>query len=289
MKLVTVITTTYNRAHLLPNLFESLKKQDDDFKWLIIDDGSNDDTEEIVKGFKADFNIRYIKKENGGKHTALNVGIREIDTELTFIVDSDDILLPNAIHDIKKIHEKYRSNEKIGAYSFLRCYSNGKPIVPLDKEEFIDSYIKYRIKARRHGDMAEVFKTKILKDNSFPEFVGERFLSEDVVWIEISKKYDFVFVNKAIYECEYLPGGLTANDKPIKFASPRGSMLRGKQLMSKECGLRANFKGAIIYNCYLRECSKQKDVNVESIKDKVLILLTKPLGCYFHHKWKGGL
>lgn len=285
MELVTVITPTYNRAYLLPNLFESLKQQERNFKWLIVDDGSDDDTEEVVKGFKADFDIKYIKKANGGKHTALNVGIREIDTELTIIVDSDDMLLPGAIADIRQVHEKYRGNDKIGAYSFLRCYSNGKPVVPLDNDEFIDSYIRYRIKERRPGDMAEVFKTKVLKEYPFPEFAGERFLSEDVVWIEISKKYDFVFINKAIYRCEYLEGGLTANDKPMKFASPLGSMLRGKRLMSKECGLIANIRGAIIYNCYNLD-SVRGGVPAGEFREKLLIYVTKPLGWYYRRRWQ---
>ena len=285
MELITVITPTYNRASLLLNLFESLKQQERDFKWLIVDDGSNDDTEKVVGGFKADFNIKYIKKENGGKHTALNVGIREIDTELTIIVDSDDTLLPSAIQDIKGIHEKYRANDKIGAYSFLRCYSDGKPVVPLDKGEFIDNYIKYRIKEHRPGDMAEVFNTKVLQEYPFPEFAGERFLSEDIVWIEISKKYDFVFINKAIYECEYLEGGLTANDKPMKFASPIGSMLRGKRLMSKECGLMANIRGAIIYNCYNLN-SVRGGIPTDEFREKLLVYVTKPLGWYYRRKWQ---
>lgn len=292
MNLITVITPTYNRSKELICLYDSLKAQAvNNFEWLIVDDGSTDNTESVVDSFIKEslLLIHYIKKKNGGKHTALNKGIHSINTPLTMIVDSDDKLLPNATAEIENIHKKYKDKDNISGYTFLRCYSNGHPIVNLPEDESVHNYIDFRIKGNRPGDMAEVFKTDILKKNPFPEFENERFISEDVVWIEIGKKYDCVYINKAIYECEYLPGGLTANDKPMKFASPRGSMLRGKQLMSKECGLRANLKGAIIYNCYLRECSKQKGANVKSIRDKVLILLTKPLGCYFHRKWKGGL
>ena len=103
MKTVTIITPTYNRAGLLKKLYDSLEKQTKkDFVWLIVDDGSIDNTKEIVREISdcATFNIQYIYKENGGKHTALNLGIKTIQTELAMIVDSDDQLLSNAVEDI---------------------------------------------------------------------------------------------------------------------------------------------------------------------------------------------
>lgn len=291
MKTVTIITPTYNRAELLKNLYQSLEQQNNkDFEWLIVDDGSTDRTKEAVEEItdNASFHINYIWKENGGKHTALNVGIKTIHTELTMIVDSDDQLLPNAVDEICKVHHKYSSFDKIGVYSFLKCYSNGKPIVSLDKEEFVDSYVKYRIKENRPGDMAEVFKTCVLREFPFPEFQGEKFLSEDVVWIQIGLKYQYVFINKPIYQCEYLEGGLTSNDKPMKFASPCGSMLRGKMLMSKECGIIQNLKGAIIYDCYKRmvdNCFKINELQLNS-REKVLCFCCKPVSGLFYWKWE---
>lgn len=291
MKTVTIITPTYNRAGLLKNLYQSLEQQSNkDFEWLIVDDGSTDHTKEAVEGIinKASFRVDYIWKENGGKHTALNVGIKTIHTELTMIVDSDDQLLPNAVDEICKVHRKYSSHDEIGVYSFLRCYSNGKPIVSLDAEEFVDSYIKYRIKENRPGDMAEVFKTLVLKKFSFPEFQGERFISEDVVWIQIGLRYQYAFINKPIYQCEYLEGGLTANDKPMKFTSPCGSMLRGKMLMSRECGIIQNFKGAIIYDCYRRKLvNAHLDERLKlDLRDKVMCFFCKPISIYYFARWR---
>ncbi len=251
--LITVLTPTYNRGHLLSNLYHSLLEQTAaNFEWMIVDDGSIDNTSDVVDSFQAEchFPITYLHKANGGKHTALNFGIARINTPLTIIVDSDDILLQNATREIEALYYKYCNDERIATWSFLKRKPDGKPIVGLEKEEFVMNYISYRIKGNRPGDMAEVFKTDVLKAYPFPEYSGERFLSEDVVWIEIGKKYDCVFINKSIYQCEYLEGGLTANDKPLKFGSPKGSMMRGKQLMSKECGITANIKGAIIYDCY---------------------------------------
>lgn len=290
MAFLTIITPTYNRAYILPVLFKSLCAQScKDFEWLIVDDGSTDNTNELVSSFSADFPIRYIRKANGGKHTALNTGIKTITTDLTIIVDSDDHLLPDAVQKIEQYYKKYKDRPGIGTLCFLRCYQDGSAVVDLEREEFVDSYIDYRIKENRPGDMAEVFRTAVLQENPFPEFPGERFLSEDVVWIEIGKKYQFAFINQPVYVCEYLEDGLTANDKPMKFASPMGSMLRGKRLMSRECGLKVNIKGAIIYNCYSQVVRRKLPdlLQVVSLRDRLLIWLTKIPSIYFLKKWKG--
>ncbi len=289
--LVTILTPTYNRCDKLPVLKKSLENQTNkNFEWMIVDDGSTDETEKWVRRIQADaeFPIRYIKKINGGKHTALNVGVKEINSELIMIVDSDDILLPKAVELIEKYYEKYKNNKKIGVLSYLKVFSNGAAIVPMEQEEKVASYVQYRIKGSRPGDMAEVFLTRVLKEFPFPEFPGERFLSEDVVWIQIGLKYEYVFIDQPIYQCEYLDGGLTANDKKMKFASPLGSMMRGKMLMKKECGWKVNVKGAIIWNCYRQEVTGTipEMVRMTTIREKVLVFATKLAGRYYNRRWK---
>lgn len=293
MEPLTIITPTYNRAGLIVNLYSSLENQTNKhFCWMIIDDGSTDNTFEVIRKLKdvASFEVIYLQKANGGKHTALNFGIKEINTELTFIVDSDDTLTEDAVQNILDVHAKYSDNKIISCYSFLRGHENRKPIVPIEKNEFIENYIKYRIKNNRPGDMAEVFKTKYLKEYPFPEFSGEKFVSEDVVWIEIGKVSNSVYINKVIYICQYLQGGLTDNDKPMKFASPNGSMMRGKQLMSKECGIKANIKGSIIYNVYLKEAKKINKRNEIKLclRETLLCLLTCALCRSYYKKWHEG-
>ena len=291
MALVTIITPTYNRKAKLVDLFESLQKQNNkNFEWLVVDDGSVDGTENRVMQFKevAQFPVQYIRKSNGGKHTALNLGIKHISTPLTFIVDSDDQLLENGIELIEKYYFKYVIDSQVGAFAFLRCDEKLTPIVEMPVDEYIGSYIEERIKSERAGDMAEVFLTSVLKEFPFPEFVGEKFLSEDVVWIQIGLKYKFVFINQIVYQCEYLKDGLTYKDKVLKFASPLGSMMRGKMLMHKECGIRPRVKGAIIYDCYRREISRQIPdcLKIKKMADKILVFILKPLGAYFNRRWK---
>ena len=105
MESVTVLTPTYNRGHLLGKLYDSLCRQTDkSFQWLIIDDGSVDNTEDVVKNFCAMnvLSIEYHKKNNGGKHTALNYSHSYIKGGYVVIVDSDDYLLPCAIEEIRR-------------------------------------------------------------------------------------------------------------------------------------------------------------------------------------------
>ena len=291
MKLVTILTPTYNRANILGNLYKSLQEQlSYNFDWLIVDDGSADDTEQLASEFMKEekFSVRYVKKVNGGKHTALNCGIREIETPLTIIVDSDDTLLPHAIQIIEEYYEKYKADESIGVLCFLKCKQDGELVVAFSQDEFVGSYVENRVKNSLPGDMAEVFYTETLKQYPFPEFEGERFLSEDVVWIPMALKYQSVFIRDAIYQCEYLEGGLTANDKPMKFASPLGSMMRGRVLMNRACGIKANIKGAIIYNCYRLDAKKPipNSVRTENAWQKLLVCATYPLGILFNYKWK---
>ncbi len=110
--MITIFTPTYNRAYRLSNLFNSLRVQTDkNFEWLIVDDGSTDETEQLVRTFigGADFNIRYVKQLNGGKHRAINRGIQLARGSLFLIVDSDDFLTKNAVEIIYKNYDTIQS------------------------------------------------------------------------------------------------------------------------------------------------------------------------------------
>jgi glycosyltransferase involved in cell wall biosynthesis len=116
MMKLTIFTPTHNRATLLPRLYESLKKQTDkNFEWLIIDDGSNDDTPQVVSRFTAEnaIEIRYYFQKNHGKHTAINNGVSKTENPAFFIVDSDDMLSENAVAVIREKFEKIKDNDEI--------------------------------------------------------------------------------------------------------------------------------------------------------------------------------
>jgi glycosyltransferase involved in cell wall biosynthesis len=252
-ELITVLTPTYNRATQLENLFQSLQNQTEKkFKWLIIDDGSQDQTDIIVDIFSksAKFKIDYIKKENGGKHTALNIGFQVVDTYLTFIVDSDDILTPDAIAEIYQRIEIIKSQNLCGI-AFLRGY-NEKDCIgnKFPNTEVIDNDIRIRLKCNVSGDKAEVWRTDILRQYQFPVFENERFQGENYIWWQIGRKYNMLYVNKIIYITEYLEGGLTKSGRAMRLKNPLGGMQNSKMAFYQEFPLKTRIKCAILYDVY---------------------------------------
>ncbi len=210
----TLFTPTYNRAHLLSRLYNSILMQDViDVEWLIVDDGSIDDTEALIENFQKEsiINIRYYKKSNGGKHTAINFGLQNAKGELFFIIDSDDVLAENALKNIKKHYQSIKNNNNICGIVGLSQYIDKQEIVGdfflRDGWEvsFADIYLKYHLK----GDKSVAFKTEVLKKYPFPEKQGIRFVFEAVVWHEMSKKYKVLAINEVIQKIEYLQDGLT--------------------------------------------------------------------------------
>lgn len=254
MSRVTILTPTYNRAAYLPRLYESLEAQTNrDFLWLVVNDGSEDGTRELIASYDGgNTKIRYIEQKNAGKHIALNRGIREITSELTFIVDSDDYLPENAVETILAYHEKYRGTPGLCGYSFLRCHADGRvntAYFPTD--ELIGSYAEVRINGGIGGDKAEVFYTEILRQYPFPVFAGEKFLPEDAVWMQMSGPYQMVHINQNIYYCDYLEGGLTKSGKRMKIHSPRGMVLRSEIYLNDPLiSVRVKVKMMLLYQIY---------------------------------------
>lgn len=252
---VTILTPTYNRSNTLSALYESLKVQTSkDFEWLVVDDGSTDNTRDLVTQWAAEnnFSIRYLYKENGGKHTALNAGIATISTDLTFIVDSDDTLTPDAVETISRYHRRYSQEQNLCGYAFLRQFPdgtiNGKPFHP---DEMVADFIESRINADDTlADKAEVFFTRCLKEYPFPRYGQETFLGEDIVWLRMAQKYCMVHINKAIYVGDYLASGLTKNRRRHNIHSPIGCMHRAEEFLSPQIRMKYRIKGALQYIIY---------------------------------------
>lgn len=191
--MVTVFTPTYNRAYILNNLYQSLCRQSyGDFEWLIVDDGSTDNTEGLIASWldEGEISLRYIKQLNSGKHRAINRGIQEANGNLFFIVDSDDYLADNTIERILFFYESIKDNNQFAGLSGMRAYPSGERIggefpFYILKASTLELRMKYHIS----GDMAEVYKTDILRQYPFPEFAGERFCPEALVWNRVAQKY----------------------------------------------------------------------------------------------------
>lgn len=288
--MITVLTPTFNRGGRLQSLWDSLQKQTvKDFEWLVVDDGSTDGTKDLITQLqeKSDFPIRYIYKSNGGKHTALNVGIQTICSELTFIVDSDDYVTDDAVESILKIHKKYRSQNNICGYAFLRAFPDGKVNgKKFDVNEKIGSYIDVRVNGDDTGaDKAEVFKTHCLKEFPFPKYPNEKFLGEDLVWVRMARKYEMVHINKAIYVGNYLEDGLTNNRRKHNIASPVGCMHRAEEFMESDLKTRYRIKGGLQYIVYGRFAGVKICDLIRKSRHKVLATACIPGGLFLHSRW----
>lgn len=224
MKL-TIFTPVYNRADIINNLFNSLIRQSNhDFIWLIVDDGSTDKISELVDEYKksADFEIQYIYQENEGKHSAHNKAVEICNTELFFCVDSDDFLTDDAVEKIYSVHNKYK-NEKVLGYFFRKKDTKG--IVSGNsfsaKSEYIglrEIYFKYGFS----GELAIIFRTELIKNYCFPVYGKEKFVSEKVLYNQISSIAPMVFVDEVIYIFEYQPTGYTFNAGSLSVKNPKG-------------------------------------------------------------------
>lgn len=287
--IVTVVTPTYNREKEINNLYNSLCMQTvQDFLWLIIDDGSTDNTEKFVKSLDKDsqtFQIKYIKKDNGGKHTALNMAFEIVNTELLFIVDSDDVLTSQAIEIVINDWGKYRDRQLCGI-SYLRGYPNGSPIGDLfPKDYLVDGFSTVRINRHIEGDKAEVWATRFLKGFRFPVFSDEKFIGENYIWIQVSKLANMLFRNKVIYQTQYLEGGLTKLGRPLRIKCPHGGMASSLVVMASEFNFKDRVKNGILYACYsfFAKISWREKYNMPY---KGLLTLCMPFGFCLYLYWK---
>ncbi len=283
--MITVLTPSYNRGSLLRNLYQSLLKQDyKDFEWVIIDDGSIDDTESVVKNLSQEQKIiiSYFKQSNGGKHKALNKGVKESKGELILIVDSDDSLPKDSLSIINSQYLKIKGNPAIGGVCGLMAHHDGTIIGHRNISSSMNiSSIEMRYKYGFMGDVCEVFKTKVLREFPFPEIENEKFCPEDLVWNRISKKYKLFFFNKVVYYRDYLEGGLTSKIIKIRMKSPIASTICYGEMLDFDIPISSKIKAAINYWRFYF-CIKDKSNLIKSLS--TLWFFSFPIGWLFHVK-----
>lgn len=249
--LITVFTPTYNRANLLPRLYGSLCRQKfSDFEWVIVNDGSTDDTDSVVDGFIKDnrLSIIYITKENGGKHRAINKGLEIAKGELFFIADSDDYLTNDSLEIVASEYAKVCKDNRFCGIAGLDAKIDGGIIgsgLPMDSIDCNALDIRYKYNVS--GDLKEVFRTAILRKFTFPEIEGERFCPEALVWNRIAKEYTLHYINRPIYVAEYQEGGITAGMTKVRMNSPIATVMCYAELMDANIPFIQRIKTAINY------------------------------------------
>lgn len=287
MSLISVITPTYNRSHLLIQVGESLVSQTcRDFEWLIVDDGSTDKTCNVIgcikNRYKDLFPIIDISKENGGKHTAINKGVENAHGDLVLILDSDDELPENAIETICSHYEKISKDCSFAGVCGMMAHRNGERITQWDNHWgncLVVNGLDLRYKLRVKGDMCEVFRTEVLRKFPFPEIKGERFCPEALVWNRIALKYKLRCFDQVIYYRDYLEGGLTDKIVKIRMDSPIATMMTYQELTKYDIPFKDKLKAAVNYWRF-RFCAKGD--NNPSIDYKWYFVI--PLGYLMHLK-----
>ena len=230
---VTVFTPTYNRAYILGDLYHSLQRQTCmDFEWLIVDDGSADDTKALVASWQGEenpFPIRYVYQENGGKCRAINRGLKEADGRLFFTVDSDDYLTDDAIEKV------IRWDGELPADGHFCGYVGNRGVTPTQTPNrlFPGGYLDGTALDRYDqvdGERAFVFYTEIHRKYLYPEFPGEKFLTEAVTWdLMAHDGYKMRFYNDIIWIWEYKDDGLTRAGYRVFLENPQGTGLFFRQ------------------------------------------------------------
>lgn len=225
-----MFTPTYNRKHIILNLYKSLQKQTYyDFEWLVIDDGSTDGTDELFEKLVSENNafiIRYYKFQNSGKQKEINRALDLAQGRLFFTVDSDDLLTPNALYMINLWESKMPTNNRYCGFAGSDGDLQGKATNPIFSQEFIDATFHDRdpeSKCFIGYDRPWVFYTEIHKKYKYPEFPEEKFITEAIVWNRMAADgYLIRCFNDVIYLREHQEIGLTNKIHEIMVNNPRG-------------------------------------------------------------------
>lgn len=212
-KRITVFTPTYNRAHLLHNCYESLLSQSNkSFKWLIIDDGSSDNTKEVVDEWIKEnkIEIKYVYKENGGLHTGYNKAIELLDTELSVCIDSDDWLAEEAIDRILTFWDENKEDDCAGLIG-LDIKENGEIVgQKLPEVKKVDPMLLTA--GPNIGDKKYVIRTDVYKTVApMPVFKGEKNFNPHYMVLKLSEKYKFLIYNEPLCIVDYQVDGMSAN------------------------------------------------------------------------------
>jgi glycosyltransferase involved in cell wall biosynthesis len=284
MKTLTVFTPTFNRAFCLSTLYESLYQQScKDFKWLIIDDGSNDNTKELVNSWikKNDIEIQYHYQENQGMHSGHNSAYSLIETELNVCIDSDDFMPNDAVKNILKLWNNRDQTKKLAGIIGLDAFKNGKIIQKIPKKFQYATLSELEIENHIKGDKKLVLRTDIVKQfPPYPIYKEERLVPLGTLYLMIDQKYKYICTNDVFCIIEYLDDGSSKNILKQYKKSPKGFLYSRILEMKYSKSFYYTFTRAIHY---ISSCIflKKWFFNSENPK-KGMTCLAMPFGILFH-------
>ena len=266
---LTVFTPAYNRAHTLPRTYESLCNQKcKDFCWLIIDDGSTDDTEQLVKG--------WMEKENGGMHTAHNMAYENITTELNVCVDSDDCMAEDGVAKILKKWDEVKDSGYAGIIG-LDADMNGKIIGKSFPKSMKETTLMGYYAMGGAGDKKLVYRTDIIKKYPpYPVFEGEKYVALAYKYRLIDQDYKLAVLPQILCNVEYQEDGSSGTMWKQYLKNPKGFAFWRKICMRYPESRKRKIVDCIHY-CSSSQIAKDKWYIRES-PAKFMTFLCSPLG-----------
>lgn len=286
MELITVFTPTYNRESLLHRLYDSLVAQDDkDFIWLVIDDGSIDNTRTYIEHLmktESRFKIEYYYKQNGGLHTGYNEAIKHLRTELCMCCDSDDWLPVDCISTIRNTWEREKGKQDIAGIIGLDFYSSDAVIGDyLPSEMYIDLNELF-ISGRLVGDKKIVVRSELYKQQKPMETqCGEKNFNPNYYNIVISENYKWISLNKNLCYVEYQEGGMTNGIYKQYLNSPNSFIeLRKLYLGLKKATFSFKCRHIIHYDAECIIAKRINDVFNCSSPDRAKSIVLFPFGFF---------
>jgi glycosyltransferase involved in cell wall biosynthesis len=249
--MITVYTPTYNRGFIISNLYNSLLRQSNqNFEWLIIDDGSEDNTHQLVSQWIEEdkIKIRYFHQENKGKMEALNLAHDLIETELNVCIDSDDYLVDVAIEIILSEWEKVKGNKKIAGLVGLDVFKTGEVVGTKFPEDLKYSKFSHFFGKITKGDKKFVYRTDVVKKYpKYPSFPNEKFPAPGYLYRLIDQDYDLYLINKVLCVVEYLEDGISKN-KYLQFRKyPNSFMFYRLELIRLSDSFLDKYKSTVHY------------------------------------------
>lgn len=283
MKLLTIFTPTYNRVHTLERTYHSLCNQSHkDFEWLIIDDGSTDNTKEVVASWikEADFKIRYIYKENGGLYTGYNTAYANIETELNMCIDSDDYMPRDAVEIIVNHWKRYGNKKYAGIIGLDFYHIKDTPIggyFPLNLKEvyFLDLYTK----KLHFGDTKQVMRTDLMKSVApMIGFPGEKNFNPVYMLMQVCDKYPLLVLNENLCYVDYQENDSMSKAIYWQYRNSPKSLVKQRllELSLTHNTIKNKFRVA---THYVSSCIFAKDEKwLSQSPSKLITILATPLG-----------
>jgi glycosyltransferase involved in cell wall biosynthesis len=253
---ITVFVPTYNRAHLLGRVFESLNAQTfKDFEWVIVDNASSDNTEELVHSWQQDaaYEIRYRRKTFGGKHTSINVGVEMAQSEFFVMLDSDDWLVPTALERMLELWQAIPDQDRFSAVVGLCARPDGSIVGDRFPSDPLDSNaveLNHGLKIR--GDKMSLGRTAVMREFPFPFQESPGFVTESLVWNRMAQRYQERYVNEVFAIKDYQPDGLSDRALEMQIRMPLAARLYYLELsqVQQRIDLKERLKALVNYMKY---------------------------------------